>query len=102
MGLSPMWLQVIATIGVDAFLALWRVLDAHPPHWHDSGRLRVEIRRYSAYLRFQRNRYVEQLHAAHAPLPEIRRMVDLAFGEKLTEVHLSRIGARPKMRRTNP
>jgi len=98
MGLGAVWLALIDTIGVDSFLAVWRILDAHPPHWHDSGRLRIEIRRYCAYLRFQRNRYVEALYQAGTPLPEIKRRVDLAFGENLTEAHLSRLCNRYKIR----
>lgn len=98
MGLSAMWLAVVRAIGADAFLSLWRILDAHPQNWHDSGRLRIDIRRYSAYLRLQRNRYIENLYDAGVPVATIHRYVLTAFGEKLTETQLWRIGTRMETR----
>jgi hypothetical protein len=93
MGLGKAWLEVAATIGVDAFLAMWRVLDAYPANWHDSGTLRISIRRYSGYLRFQRNRYIEALGGQQPPLSidEIRRRVWIAFGEKFSKNYLSQL-----------
>lgn len=98
MGLSSMWLAVVRAIGVDNFLEMWRILDAHPQNWHDSGRLRVDIRRYAAYRRLQRNRYIEKLHDAGVPVATIHRYVLAAFGEKLTETQLWRIGIKLETR----
>lgn len=92
MGLNSVWLKVAAEIGVDDFLAAWRILDAHPPHWHDTRGLRMELRRYKAYIRFQRNRYITALHRRGIPIKEIRKCVDVAFGQQLTEQQLARIG----------
>lgn len=93
MGLAQVWLDVVAAIGVDAFLALWRIVDAHPANWHDSGTLRMSIRRYKSFLRSQRNRYIEALGRSRPALSieEIRRRVNIAFGENLSTNHLSDI-----------
>lgn len=92
MGLQRVWLDVAEEIGVDAFLKVWRILDADKgesvAHF---GRVMVAIRTYSNFLRYQRNRYIETLYAMSLTPQEIRDRVHRALGEKLSMTHLYRI-----------
>lgn len=91
MGLQRIWLEVAEKIGVDAFLAVWRILDADQTSIDNYGRLMVPIRAYSTYLRYQRNRYVEALSAlGHTP-PEIRKMLKAQLCEEISIRHISRL-----------
>lgn len=93
MGLQPYWLEVVDAIGVDAFLAMWRILDRQPSLWLEpsgSGCL-VPLRRYDSYRRFLRNRYIEGLHEEGCSVEEIRRRVADQIGDQLTERHIYRL-----------
>lgn len=93
MGLQSYWLEVVDEIGVDAFLALWRILDRQQSLWLEpsgSGCL-VPLRRYDSYRRFLRNRWIESLHAAGCSVDEIRRRVADQIGDQLTERHIYRL-----------
>lgn len=93
MGLQRHWLDVAAAIGVDAFLVTWRILDAEQSLWMDpagSG-LRIRLRRYESFLRFQRNRHIEALHALGLSAEEIRARVAESIGENLSERHIDRL-----------
>lgn len=92
MGLAAPWLRVAEVIGVDAFLAMWRLVDAEPAFAGDgSGMLDLRIRPYRSYLRFQRNRYIETLHAQGKTLEEIRELVRLDLCERISLRHIRRL-----------
>jgi hypothetical protein len=91
MGLHGMWLEVAETIGVDNFLAMWRILDAHPSNYEDNGMKLIPLRRYSSFLRYQRNRYVEALFASGLTPGEIKERLSKQLGEIISIRHISRL-----------
>lgn len=93
MGLQRCWLNVAAAIGVDAFLTMWRTLDADENLWRDADTsgMRIHLRRYESYLRFQRNRYIEELHAQGLSNEEIRARIASNIGEDLSPRHVERL-----------
>jgi hypothetical protein len=94
MGLQREWLDVADAIGVDDFLKVWRILDAsssaHSRKGED-GRLMIPIRCYSAFLRYQRNRYVESLDAMGMKPPEIQQKLKDQLCEHISIRHISRL-----------
>lgn len=97
MGMPRTWLQVAETIGVDAFLQMWRILDADDAmlangHLRGAGMvIEVRLRPYRSYLRFQRNRYIETLAALKVPCATIRDMLKRQLGEEISERHISNL-----------
>lgn len=93
MGLQRHWLNVAEAIGVDAFLVMWRTLDAEPSLWMDpagSG-MRIRLRRYESFLRYQRNRHIEALYNLGLTTEQIRARVAENIGEVLSERHIDRL-----------
>lgn len=91
MGLARVWMQIAEEIGVDAFLKLWRILDADPASWHNETILRVRLRPYRSYLRYQRNRFIESLAAQGMKPPEIQKRVRQQLGEDVSHRHITRL-----------
>lgn len=87
MGLPRTWLQVAEVIGIDAFLAMWRVLDADES-LHEDNMVQAHLRPYRSYLRFQRNRYIETLASLRVPCATIREMLKRQLGEEISERHI--------------
>lgn len=94
-GLSPVWLGVAETIGVDAFLAMWRYLDGCPQIWHDSGQLKMWLRRFESYRRYQRNRFIETLGRAGHTVAQIQEIVAVQLCETLNERSIQQILRKP-------
>lgn len=92
MGLPRVWLRVAEAIGTDAFLATWRILDADPSAWHNETILRIRLRPYRSYLRYQRNRYIEALTAQGLKPDEIQRRLQRQLGETVSHRHITRLG----------
>ncbi|AOZ48866.1 hypothetical protein BKX93_01880 [Chromobacterium vaccinii] len=61
MGMHHCWQKVAAEIGMDAFLAMWRILDAEEQWRHPKGGLELTLRRYRSYEHYQRDTYIRQL-----------------------------------------
>ena len=97
MGLQRVWLEVAENIGVDAFLQVWRILDADASNMADDGRRLVPMRSYSCYERYQRNRYIEALDALGFTHNAIRDRLQHNLGEKLSTRHISRFSKRAKL-----
>lgn len=93
MGLGRVWLQVAEEIGADAFLAVWRILDADPSSWHNETILRVMLRPYRSYLRYQRNRFIEVMVAQGLKPHEIKRRLVRQLGENVSHRHIERLAA---------
>jgi hypothetical protein len=91
MGLAAPWLRVADAIGTDAFLAMWRILDQEPSLHTERGDIEIHLRPFTSYLRYQRNRYIEQLHAAGRTPAEIREAVRLNLCERLSLRHIYRV-----------
>lgn len=87
MGMPRTWLQVAEAIGFDAFLQMWRILDADES-LHEDNMVKAYLRPYRSYLRFQRNRYIETLAALKVPCATIRDMLKRQLGEEISERHI--------------
>lgn len=95
MGLPQVWLDVARDIGYDAFMRLWRRLDAAVELRSESeSMIEVQLRRYSSFQRYQRNRFVEALVNMGLSPPEIKTRVKVELGEDLSVRHLVRLAAR--------
>lgn len=94
MGLQHGWIRVAEEIGFDAFLIVWRILDADPASYGGGGRLEIPLRAYSAYLRYQRNRYIETLTEMGYDAKEIRERLKEQLRERISLRHISRIQKR--------
>lgn len=91
MGLQRVWLDVAEEIGVDALLKMWRILDADQASIGEDGRLLVPIRSYATYLRYQRNRYIEELSARGMKPRQIREKLKAQLCEQISLRHISRL-----------
>lgn len=94
MGLQRTWLDVAEAIGVDAFLQVWRILDADKSNICDDGRRLVPMRSYIWFERYQRNRYIETLLAANLSSEQVSQMIKNQLGESLTRGHILRFRRR--------
>lgn len=94
MGVSRVMLKVAHAIGFEAFMTMWRILDAAPETLTDSGSsIAVRMQRLGAYKRYQRNRFIEAMVAMGMTHPEISRSVRVELGENVTDRHIWRLMA---------
>ncbi len=91
MGLAAVHMRAAELLGFDLFDKLWRIYDSEPSCRTDSGDLRIRMRPYSSWLRFQRNRFMEALADEGLSAVEIQARIELELREKLSERHISRI-----------
>lgn len=91
MGLPRPWVEVGEAIGVDALMKTWRILDRDQSSHSENGRMLVPMRRYSTFLRYQRNRYIEALNSQGMKPKEIREKINAQLGEQLSLCHILRI-----------
>lgn len=104
MGLADYWLQVADYLGFDAFLGMWRILDANRNSIPASNRsggnsMAPTLRTYSNYLRFQKNRFVETLAAQGVEPKEIQKRVASQLCETISLVHIRRLTQKAKITR---
>ena len=98
MGLPQVWLLVAHELGYDAFLRLWRTLDAAVELRSDTeSMIEVQLRRYSSFQRFQRNRYIETLVDQGLNNRQIRARVKVDIGEELSPKHIERLANRRRV-----
>lgn len=94
-GLPRAWLLVAETVGIDAFLEVWRRLSAEDFGQYirrDTGGTRMPaLRSFDSYLRYQRNRYVEALAARGMSPAEVRRALARNLRESLDEKHVFKL-----------
>lgn len=55
MHMHPRWVKIAETIGIDAFVMVWRHLDETT----SGPTVYAVMPRYTRYLRYQRNRFIE-------------------------------------------
>jgi hypothetical protein len=91
MGLPSALVRVAEAIGADAFLAMWRIFDAEPLFHTEKGDLEVRLRPYRSYLRYQRNRYIEELSSQGYTPQQIREAVRLNLCEQIGLRHIYRL-----------
>lgn len=102
MGLPEYWLKVAEYLGFDAFLGMWRILDANRnsiPQFSGSNSMAPTLRTYSNYLRFQKNRFVETLAAQGIGPQEIQKRVQTQLCETISITHIQRITQKHKIKR---
>lgn len=104
MGLPAIWLRVAERIGYDNFLEMWRILDTAAElreirRSENESMIEVQLRRYSSFRRFQRNRWVEELARNHLPPAVIQKAVKDRLGEKLDRSHIRKIARHARMAR---
>lgn len=99
MGLPSVWLEVAHDLGYEPFMRMWRRLDAAIELRSDAeSMIEVQLRRYSSFQRYQRNRFIEALVAMGVPTREIRERVKADIGEDLSHTHIRRLASRRKVR----
>lgn len=102
MGLPSVWLRVADAIGYDKFLIFWRILDTAAEQREvrrseNESMIELQLRRYSSFKRYQRNRFIETLAATGLPSAAIQQAVKQQLGEKLHVQHIRRLALRGKM-----
>lgn len=80
-GLGRHWMRVAQEIGVDNFLACWRVLSQDDSVQDDCGR--VHIPSIGTYLRLQRNKLIATLAARGSTAGEIQQELKQQLGYDL-------------------
>ena len=91
MGLPTILIHCAELLGFEAFLLLWRTLDAEPSLRTNKGDLAIRMRPFRSYLRFQRNRYIETLAGAGMDIREIQEQLRRELCEKVSCRHILRI-----------
>ena len=90
--------DVAREIGYDAFMRMWRVLDAAEETHSDSGSmLEIQMRRFSSWRRYQRNRFIESLVDMGLDDAAIRARVTVELGEELSPSHIRRLAKRRRV-----
>lgn len=99
MGLPQVWLDVAREIGYDPFMRMWRVLDSAVEMRSGSdSMIEVQLRRFSSFQRYQRNRFIEALVSMGLSTTEIQNRVKRELGEELSLRHLVRLADRGRGR----
>lgn len=92
MGLPGFWLSLAHAIGYDNFMIMWRLLDSEQSMHSDSGSMiEVQLRRYSSFRRYQRNRFVESLVDMGLTDTVIKERLRVDLGEELSISHIGRL-----------
>lgn len=98
MGLPGFWLEMAREIGFDRFIQLWRRLDREASMRADTdSMILVQLRRFSSYERYQRNRFIETLADLGLSRDEIRSRVQQDLGEELSDRHILRLSSRRRV-----
>lgn len=97
-GLPSVWLRVAERVGFDAWLDVWRMLSEDESVRHDGGARLPKLRCYSAYGRYQRNRYIEALDAQGMPPRQIQEALRKQLGEYLDITNIKKISKRARVR----
>lgn len=90
-GLPPVWLSVADAIGADAFLEMWRILDAKGKVTDGGSMIEAKLRPYRSYLRFQRNSYIKALKALGMNPQQIRKALEKQMSERLSITRITHI-----------
>lgn len=104
MGLPAFWIRVAEAIGHDNFLIFWRMAEtaaeiAELRRSENESMIELQLRRYTSYKRYQRNRWIETLAANGLPNAVIQQAVRQRLGEKLDRSHIRRLAKRGRMPR---
>lgn len=102
MGLPSVWIRVATSIGYDNFLQLWRILDTAAElrevrRSENESMIEVQLRRYTSFKRYQRNRWIESMAGHGLPNAVIQQAVKQQLGEKLDRSHIRRLAKPGRM-----
>lgn len=97
-GLPSVWMRIAERVGFDAWMDIWRMVSEEEGVRHDGGARLPKLREYSAYLRYQRNLYIEDL----ARLGYTPKMIQEALRKNLREFldisNINKIARRVRIR----
>lgn len=96
-GLPAAWLRLAERIGFDTWLDVWRTISEDEALRHDGGQRMPKLRAYDAYLRFQRNRYIEALAQAGMGDQQIQAALRRNLKEDLDVSHINRLSKKARM-----
>lgn len=96
-GLPAVWMRIAERVGFDAWLDIWRMLSDDDSVRHDGGARLPKLRCYSAYSRYQRNRYIQALDAQGSPPQLIQEALRKNLGEYLDITNITRIARRVRI-----
>ena len=102
MGLPKVWIRVATEIGYENFLKFWRILDTAAElrevrRSDNESMIEVQLRRYTSYKRYQRNRFIETLHATGLSPAAIQEAVKRQLGEKLDKSHIRKLAKKGRI-----
>jgi len=97
-GLPRVWLRIAERVGFDAWLDIWRMVSDDESVRHDGGARLPKLRCYSAYSRYQRNRYIEALATQGMPICTIHRALLENLRESLYVPTIKKIANRARLR----
>lgn len=90
MGMQRFWLSAAERFGVDWLLEFWRMADADIDV-SQNGMVSMAFRPYRSYMRYQRNRYIEELVNRGIGPDEIRTLLRQQLGEEISKRHILRL-----------
>lgn len=101
MGMPAVWLDVADICGPAVFVRIWERLDREYGFQEagDGEPLRIRLRRFASYRRYQRNRYIESLASMGCTAPEIQQRLLAELGEGIGLSHISRISQPVRMKK---
>jgi hypothetical protein len=91
MGMPDVWLKVAHAIGSQNFIRMWSILGSEPSCEAPDGGIECKLRPFRSYLRFQRNRYIEELCRRGWGREQIQAEISRQLCENLTPGHISRL-----------
>lgn len=91
MGMPDVWLRVAQAIGSQNFIRMWAILGTDPAVQAPDGGIGIKLRPFRSYLRFQRNRYIEELHRRGWDWRQIHAEIEVQLGENLSPRHIARV-----------
>ncbi len=97
MGMHQRWLLLAEKIGLDAFLTFWNVMDENPTNMPGTT-VYVSMPRRTRLLRYQRNRFIQELVAQGLGAEDIRHRIKKELCEDVSVRHIDRISEKFRSR----
>jgi hypothetical protein len=95
-GLPAAWRRIAERVGFDAWIDVWKMLSADDSLRHDGGQKMPKLRTFDAYLRYQRDRYIESLAQAGANDCQIQQALLRNIGETLDVSRINRLARKSR------
>lgn len=92
MGLPRIFIDVAEAIGFEAFMAMWKIFDGDPSlREQGPSAMRIVMRPFGAWERYERNRYVEHLFASGLTDAEVMQRLETQLGTELHDSSMRRL-----------